>query len=60
MDYFRNKKILFICSYSSIYGGNFIPSLVELENTLNSKGGYAIISFLKKPRRGTGLVTCKG
>ena len=31
-----NKRMLFVCLYSSPYGGNFVPSLMALEKELSS------------------------
>lgn len=42
-----NKKIMFLCGYQSLYSGNFIASLMELENELNRQGSNCIYVFPK-------------
>lgn len=44
----KSKKILFLCGYSSMYGGNFIPSLLELEGALNKKSVVCYYLFPKE------------
>lgn len=43
-----NKKIMFLCEYKSLYSGNFIASLIELENELNKQGSNCIYVFPKE------------
>lgn len=42
-----NKRIMFLCGYQSLYSGNFIASLVELEYELNRKGCDCVYIFPK-------------
>jgi len=37
--------VLFLCSYQSVYGGNFVPSLVAVEEEINRRGGACIYAF---------------
>lgn len=37
--------VLFLCDYKSIYGGNFIPSLMAIEEELCRHGGTAVYVF---------------
>lgn len=49
----ENKPIvLFLCSYQSLYGGNFVPSLLAIEQAVNRQGGKCIYAFP------TGAATC--
>ncbi len=41
----KNKKILFFCSYQAVYGGNFIPSLIALEERIKQTGNSCIYIF---------------
>ena len=41
----NNKTILFFCSYQSVYGGNFIPSLIALEESIKQTGNSCIYLF---------------
>lgn len=42
----KNKPvILFLCGYQSIYGGNFIPSLMALEERVQQQGGRCVYVF---------------
>ena len=36
------KNVLLLCEYQAIYGGNFVPSLVALEEALR-KYGYGVV-----------------
>ncbi len=39
------KTINIVCSYASIYGGNFIPSLLYLSNKIRENGNIVIFTF---------------
>lgn len=41
----KNKKLLFLCGYKSLYGGNFIPSLMALEDKLKTYGVNCMYAF---------------
>lgn len=41
----KNKKLLFLCGYKSLYGGNFIPSLMALEDKLKTYGVSCVYAF---------------
>ena len=42
----KNKQIvLFLCCYQSVYGGNFIPSLMALEEAVWHRGGSCVYAF---------------
>ena len=42
----ENKPVvLFLCKYQSVYGGNFIPSLIAIEEALNGKGIQCVYAF---------------
>ena len=43
-------SVLFVCGYSAIYGGNFIPSLMRLESSIVSRGYNVIYLFPEKAR----------
>ena len=40
-----NKMINIVCSYESLYGGNFIPSILYLANSIKEKGNEIIFTF---------------
>lgn len=40
-----NPTVMFLCDYKSLYGGNFIPSLVALDNALSLKGFNCVYIF---------------
>lgn len=40
-----NKTINIACHYASIYGGNFIPSILEVASSLKKKGFLVIFTF---------------
>lgn len=40
-----NKKVMFLCDYISLYGGNFVPSLMALEDALKEKEISCIYVF---------------
>ena len=40
-----NERILFLCEYKSLYGGNFIPSLIALEEELEKKNASCVYAF---------------
>lgn len=46
----NGKKMLLLCGYKSIYGGNFVPSLMALEEKLNTYGISCIYAFPKEAR----------
>ncbi len=46
----KGKKLLFLCSFSAPYGGNFIPSLMSLEERLNACGVDCIYAFPKEAK----------
>lgn len=39
------KHILFLCDYSPAYGGNFVPSLLAIEQNVVFRGGQCIYAF---------------
>lgn len=41
----NTKQVLFLCSYQSPYGGNFIPSLIALEKELEKRGAKCTYVF---------------
>lgn len=42
----KNKPvILFLCGYQAVYGGNFIPSLMALEEGFQQQGGQCVYVF---------------
>lgn len=41
----ETEKLLFVCSYSAPYGGNFIPSLLALEAKLATRGVRCVYAF---------------
>ena len=47
----KGKKLLFICEYKSLYGGNFIPSLIALEEELSKYGISCVYAFPKEAER---------
>lgn len=44
----KNKKMLFFCGYKSLYGGNFVPSLMALEDKLKIYGVNCVYVFPKE------------
>lgn len=44
----KGKKLLFICEYKSLYGGNFIPSLMALEKQMSTYGISCVYAFPKE------------
>lgn len=38
-------RVLLLCNYSPMYGGNFIPSLLALEKEIVSRGGECVYAF---------------
>lgn len=44
-------SVLFLCLYPAVYGGNFIPSLMALEQKLSQKGMHCVYCF---PREAEG------
>ena len=44
----KTDKLLFVCSYSAPYGGNFIPSLLALEAKLGAYGIKCVYAFPKE------------
>ncbi|MFJ7856238.1 glycosyltransferase family 4 protein [Peribacillus frigoritolerans] len=41
----KNKNLIILAGYKAVYGGNFIPSLINLENTLLAQGINTIYVF---------------
>lgn len=46
----KNKNLLFLCGYKSLYGGNFVPCLMALEDKLKTYSVNCIYAFPKEAR----------
>ena len=46
----KKRKILILCDYSSVYGGNFIASIRQLSFAIHNKGYSLFLCFPKKSK----------
>lgn len=44
------KTLAFLCDYKSLYGGNFIPSLLKIEEIVNELGYKVVYMFPREAR----------
>lgn len=50
MQEINKGNVLFLCEYQSLYSGNFIPSLVALEEGLKEKNIACVYAFPKQAK----------